>query len=236
MGSSTACTRQATGTGIIGDRSSLESLVLERLQWVTGRLGRVGGFVPVTVLGIALLATLLARAGAFVDLGRPVHPLDPAGYVTGMLFHEDWSHLTDNLLFWLPVGAVFTWPTSNRHVLGLVVTVQVLATAIGMAIGRPALGLSVVLFGVAAASLVRATGVAARGASTEGRQLAVAGALLPVLGGFLFVAVLARGGSWIGHFGHFFGALFGGAVEAMYVLDDGGDGDGESPVSASIGR
>lgn len=182
--------------------------------------GVLVAYVPWTVIGVSLLAVWIAQEGIWFVPGTPAHPLDPVPYVAGMLFHESWDHLVGNLRLWIPIGVVLTWLTSNRHVLGLIVAVQVLTQVVSMAVGRPGLGLSVAVFGVATATLVRATAIAARHASTDGLQVAVAGALVPVLGALLFLAVLVGGDSPIGHFPHFFGALFGGAIEAMYVLQD----------------
>lgn len=186
---------------------------------------RLAGYVPVTVAGVALVSWYLAAEGIRYEEVYTKNALNPLAYLLNGLFHADWDHFAGNVRLWIPFGTLLTWLTSNRHVLLLFVLLQALSVATSLAIGQFVVGMSTVVFGVAAAILVRATGIALRDASMETLQVVVAGVFAPVLVGFLFVAIAAGGNTWIAHFAHFFGVLFGGAIEAMYVFDDH-DADG----------
>ncbi|MBX0287053.1 rhomboid family intramembrane serine protease [Haloarcula salinisoli] len=202
---------------------------------------RVVGYVPVTVLGIALVSGALAAGGIrFHDVfefeGLP-WLLNPFNYTVNMLFHADWGHYAGNMRLWLPFGILMTWLTSNRHVLWLVVTIGFGKTATGILIQGPTVGMSGVVFGVGAAVLVRSTGYALQDSSLETLQIIVFGLLTPLATGFLLVMIFA-GPRWIADFSHFLGFLFGGAIEAMYVFDeheDGRDSEGRT-ISKTVGR
>lgn len=194
------------------------------------------GVVPVTVLAIAAASWVLAAAEVrFGDVFGP-HPLNPLVYLLNMLFHSDWGHFAGNVRLWLPLGAVFTWLTGDRHVLTVVVTSQVLASVVSSALLQFGAGLSVAVFAVAAAALVRATGIALQEASTETLQVAVTGVFVPPLVGFLLVALLLGGPGGVGHFDHFLGFLFGGATEALYVLSAYGESEPDRSVPNRVTR
>ena len=202
---------------------------------------RAVGYVPVTVVAIALVSGLLAAGGLRFDdvfeiAGLP-SLFNPFNYTVNMLFHADWGHYAGNMRLWLPFGILLTWLTSNRHVLWLVVAVGVGKTATGILIQGPTVGMSGVVLGVGAATLVRSTGYALQDASLETVQSVVAGLMIPLATGLLLVMILA-GPRWIADFSHFLGFLFGGAIEAMYVFNEHGEeskGDARS-VSKYVGR
>jgi hypothetical protein len=187
---------------------------------------------PVTVLAFAAVSGLLAANGiAFTDFFRLDATLlvNPASYTINMLFHAGgWGHYTGNMWLWVPFGVALTWLTSNRHVFGVAVTVNALTAVVAIWFEGVGLGLSHVVLGVAAATLVRATGIAFQDASTQGLQLVVTALLLPTLGGLFLVLALA-GSRWVADLYHLLGFLFGWAIEALYVFaahDDESDTGG----------
>lgn len=187
---------------------------------VSATISRFAGFVPVTVGVVAVISWYLASIGArFTELFA-MHILNPFLYLAGMLFHESWAHFTGNLRWLLLFGVLLTWLTSNRHVFGVIVVAEFLSQLISTAIGQPGIGLSGTVFALAAALLVRATGIAMGDASSDTLSAAITGVFTPVAVGFLVVAILLGGDSRIAHFSHFFGLLFGGAIEAVYVLSE----------------
>jgi len=212
------------------ERLDPDSLDARTLVW------RLVGYVPVTVVAIALLCWALAANGVrFEDVFR-LRLWNPLVYVLNGVFHSDWGHFAGNMRLWIPLGAVLTWLTSNRHVLGLAVTAQVLATVVSLAIGQFGVGLSAVVLAVGAATLVKATGVAMGDASATAVQITVAGVFAPALVGFLLVAILAGPATEIGHFAHFFGFLYGGAIEAMYVFSAAQPEDDGRRIPEHLGR
>mgnify|MGYP000368565422 CR=1 FL=1 len=176
--------------------------------------------VPVVVVGVALVCWGLASNGVYVDrsVGTGV-VLNPLSYLTSMVLHFHWAHFASNMRWWLPVGVVFTLLTSNRHVLLVAVAAHLSTQIVSSGLLRFVSGLSVVVFAVLTATLVRSIGVAFQNHSTETLQNALAVLLIPVLAG-VFLIVIVVGPSWVGHLEHFFGALFGAAIESMYVLRD----------------
>ncbi|MDS0261645.1 rhomboid family intramembrane serine protease [Haloarcula sp. S1CR25-12] len=202
---------------------------------------RLVGYVPVTVVGVAVVSGVLAANGVRFDdvFGLPGVPylFNPFNYTVNMLFHAGWGHYAGNMRLWLPVGIVLTWLTSNRHVLWLVIAVGVGKTATGILIQGPTVGMSGVVFGVAAAALVRSTDYALQDASLETVQTVVAGLMIPLATGFFLIVILA-GPRWIADFSHFLGFLFGGAIEAMYVFSEreGGRESDARSVPRNIGR
>jgi membrane associated rhomboid family serine protease len=197
---------------------------------------RLLGYVPVTVLGIALVSGLLAANGIRFDDVFELHLLNPFVYTVNMLFHSDWAHYTGNMWLWIPFGVLLTWLTSNRHVLMLVVVVGFQKTATGILIQGPTVGMSGVVLGVGAAAMVRSTFYAMPDASSETLQTIVAGLMIPLATGLLLVMIFA-GPRWIADFSHFLGFVFGGAIEAIYVFDShGADPEDDRTLSSSIGR
>lgn len=202
---------------------------------------RMVGYVPVTVVGIALVSGWLAAGGirfedVFVTDGFWTL-FNPFVYTVNMLFHAGWGHYAGNMWLWIPFGVLLTWLTSNRHVLWLVFAVGVGKTATGILIQGPTVGMSGVVLGVAAATLVRSTGYAMQDVSLEAVQYTVSGLLIPLAAGLLVVMILA-GPRWVADFSHFLGFLFGGAIEVMYVFnehDDGSQDDGRS-IPKYVGR
>lgn len=176
--------------------------------------------LPVTVGAVALVCWLLASNGVYVDrsAGSGVL-LNPISYLTSMVVHFHWAHFASNVRWWLPIGVVFTLLTSNRHVLLVAVVAHVSTQIVSSGLLRFVSGLSVVVFAVLTATLVRSIGVAFQNYPMETLQNALAVLLIPVLTG-VFLVVIVVGPSWVGHLEHFFGALFGAAIESMYVLRD----------------
>lgn len=183
-----------------------------RFEWVSR------SNVPVVVLAFALISWLLASNGIYVepDYGIGV-VFNPISYVLSMVLHFDWGHFESNVWWWLPVGTLFTLLTSNRHVLLVAVAAHLSTQIVSNGLFRFGAGLSVVVFAVLAASLVRSVGIAFQNYSMEALQNALAILLVPILAG-VFLIVIVVGPSQVGHLEHFFGALFGAAIEAMYVL------------------
>jgi len=174
--------------------------------------------LPVTVGAVALGCWLLASNGVYVDRGVGAGVVfNPISYLTSMVLHFDWAHFASNMRWWLPIGVVFTLLTSNRHVLLVAVVAHVSTQIVSSGLLRFVSGLSVAVFAVLTATLVRSIGVAFQNRSMEALQNALAALLIPVLTGVLLIAIVV-GPSWVGHLEHFFGALFGAAIESMYVL------------------
>jgi membrane associated rhomboid family serine protease len=183
-------------------------------------------FVPVTVGAVAVLGWMLVTNGVqYTDLftyGR----FDPFRYLARMLFHTDFEHFLGNLRLWVAFGVVFTFLTNNRHVLGVVVVAEFLATVVGTGVG---VGLSGAVLAVAGALLVQATAMAVGDVPTGTLLAAFIGAFVPVAVAFLSLAVFVGGAGNVDHFAHFYGLMFGGATEAVVVLaghDPDGDGGG----------
>jgi membrane associated rhomboid family serine protease len=51
-------------------------------------------------------------------------------------------------------------------------------------------------------------------------HIAALAVVLPVGGGLVMVAVLAGANPEVAHFGHFYGFLFGAAIEGIYVVSE----------------
>lgn len=198
-------------------------------------LPKVLPHVPVTVIVVTAVSAYLAvNEIRFLEVFAPT-VLNPAFYTVNMLFHQDWAHFAGNMRLWIPFSLVLTWLTSDRHLLGLVVTVNFLESLVNMPVEGGTVGMSSVVFGVVAASLVRSTDYAMENASLETVQTAVAGMLLPGLVGFFLIMGLA-GPRNIADFGHFLGFLFGGAIEAIYVLGDRESEASGRDVPKRVGR
>lgn len=200
---------------------------------------KLAGYVPVTVLGMALVSGVLAANGIRFDdvfqLDGVPYLFNPFTYTVNTLFHSDWGHYAGNMRLWIPFGFLLTWLTSNRHVLVLAVVVSVQKTATGILIQGPTVGMSGVVLGVAAAALVRSVDYALQDASAAAVQTVVVGLMAPLAAGLLVVMILA-GPRTIADFSHFLGFLFGGAVEAMYVFHEReSDSDGRT-IPKHVGR
>jgi len=193
--------------------------------------------LPVTVGGFALIAWWLADSGIYFDPARfdATVLLNPLNYFMSMFLHADWGHFAGNMQFWLVFGTILTVMTSNRHVLLVAVVPHLLTHIVGVFMFRFGVGMSVVVFAVIAATLVRATSYALQNASLESLQAAIAGVLAPLLG-LLFIVVLVAGGGRIGHFDHFLGFLFGGAIEAISVVSSHESHRTERSIPNRIGR
>lgn len=199
-------------------------------------LRTVRPYVPVSVLVIAAVSGALVLAGLeYRDLFAG-SPLNPLYYVTNMVFHDGWEHYTNNMRLLVPFGVILTWYTSDRHVLGLALTAHILANIIAAASGQIGAGASSMALAVVAATLVRATGHALEGAPTETLQTAITGVFGPLVVGFLLIVVVVGGAGDIAHVHHFFGFLYGGAIEAMYVLGASESGDSGRDIPKGIGR
>jgi membrane associated rhomboid family serine protease len=186
--------------------------------------------VPAVVAGVALVCWVLASNGVYVDRSAGAGVVfNPISYLTSMFLHFHWAHFVSNVRWWLPIGVVFTLLTSNRHVLLVAVAAHLSTQIVSSGLLRFVSGLSVVVFAVLTATLVRSIGVAFQNHSMETLQNALAVLLIPVLAG-VFLIVIVVGPSWVGHLEHFFGALFGAAVESMYVLRDHESAAADQPV------
>lgn len=193
-------------------------------------------YVPVTVLAIALVSGVLASAGIRYGDVLGVTPFNPLYYVTNAFFHSDWGHYAGNMRIFVPFGVILTWYTSNRHVLGVAVTAHILASIIAAASGQIGVGSSSMALAVAAATLIRATGHAFSGASAESLQAMLAGVFAPLVVGFLLLVIFLGGAGTVAHVHHFFGFLYGGAIEAMYVLGNRESEERGRDIPRRIGR
>jgi membrane associated rhomboid family serine protease len=200
-------------------------------QWGLRRIpGAFLSNVPVVVGAFALTCWLFASNGIYVDgdWGSGV-VLNPLNYILSMVLHFHWEHFASNMRWWIPIGIVFTILTSNRHVLLVAVVSHVLTQVVSSGLFRFVSGLSVVVFAVLTATLVRSIGYAFQNHSMEALQNAIAALLIPVLTG-VFLIVIVAGPSWVGHFEHFLGALFGAAIETIYVFDAHDENTAETPA------
>lgn len=190
--------------------------------------------VPLAVGVIAVSCWLFAAAGLYVDgnWGSGVM-LNPFNYLLSMVLHFNWGHFASNMWWWLPIGIVFTALTSNRHLLLIALGSHLLTQVVSNGLFRFVSGLSVAVFAVLTATLVRSIGIAFQNRSMEALQTALAVLVVPVLIG-VFLIVIVAGPSQVGHLEHFLGALFGAAMEAMYVLGNHGDSDTESTASTGF--
>ena len=201
---------------------------------------RLSQYIPLTAIVVAVICWLFAVAELRISEVMTIDPpvlWNPFTYVLPMVFHFSWEHFTGNIRLWIPFAIAFTLLTSDRHLLGLALTVNVLTVITGLAIGEYGVGLSSVVFGVIGATLVRSVGLAMQDASMEALQTMLLWVLTPALAGFFIVAVLGStipGLPPIAHFSHLFGFLFGAAIEAIYVLDDHGD-DSERSIPDHVG-
>lgn len=173
---------------------------------------------PVTVgLFVVVQWVITTNGVAFYDVfGRT--PLNPFFYTANMFFHAGgWSHYAGNMWLWIPFGTLLTWYTSNRHLLGFAFAVNLMTTVIALFIEGLGLGMSHVVFGVIAATLVQSVGLGLRNGSMELLQIGLTVPLAFGVVGFFVVMVFA-GPRWIADLYHLLGFVFGGAIESMYVL------------------
>ncbi|MDY7082135.1 MAG: rhomboid family intramembrane serine protease [Halobacteria archaeon] len=187
---------------------------------------RLLGYVPFTVMIFAGITYVFITNG----IGYETSPrigievvFNPLLYIAGLFFHADMGHYWGNMLLFVPFGILMTWLTSNRHVLGIILVSHFLATVtrvgIGLSIGIISIGVgaSLAVFGVMAATLVRATGIGLKNTPEQVLQAVVYLVLgLALLA--LFMLAIAAGNTVVDHLGHALGFLFGGAVESMYVF------------------
>lgn len=198
------------------------------------------GYLPITVGVIALINYYTVTSGMeFMEVvntdGGLVTLFNPFVYTLNILFHSGgWSHFSGNMTLWIPFGILFTLLTSNRHILGLALATNFMTSIVAITIEGIGVGLSHVVLGVAAATLVRSTGMAFQNTSSEWLQYVIAGLLIP-LGGCLLLVMILAGPRWIADFYHFLGFLFGGAIEAIYVLS-GRESDEKEQDQRSVPR
>lgn len=187
---------------------------LRRQSWVST------SNLPIAAGGIALVCWLLAVNGVYVDpqWGSGIM-LNPLNYLLSMVTHFDWGHFASNMRWWIPIATLFTLLTSNRHLLVVAVVSHLLAQIASNGLFRFGSGLSIAVFAVMTATLVRSVGIAFQNQSMEALQNAAALLLIPILTGVLLIVIIA-GPSQIGHFEHFLGALFGAGVELIYVFSN----------------
>lgn len=189
---------------------------------------------PLVVGAIAFVCWGLAVSGIYAEAGGGGAGvlLNPLNYLLTMVLHSDWGHFLSNMRLWIPVGIVFTLLTSNRHVLLVAVVAHVTTQIVSSGLLRFGTGLSVAVFAILMATLVRSIGYAFQNHSMEALQNALAIGLIPMLAGVFLIVVLA-GPSDIGHLEHFLGALFGCAIESIYVLSEHETASTESSRSVS---
>jgi len=199
---------------------------------------KILGYIPIVIGLLAILCWFFDANGIRYDDVYPEADItrallfDPVYHSINMFLHFDHAHFSWNMRLLLPFGIVFTWLTSNRHVLVVVVFSQLLANILSGIVGQFVFGISGVMLALIAASLVRSTGYAFQDASPETVQTIV-GTLLSLAAMALFLIFLGAGGSsWIAHFHHFLGFLFGGAIESIYLFS-GLDEEDESSRSVS---
>lgn len=199
------------------------------------------GYVPITIGLVVAICWFFDANGVrydnvYPDINRTLL-FDPIYHSINMFLHFDHSHFAWNMRLLVPFGIVFTLLTSNRHVLVVVVFAQFLSNIISGIVGQFVFGASGVMLALIAASLVRSTGYAMQDAQPESVQTIV-GTLLSLAALALFVIFLGAGGSsWIAHFHHFLGFLFGGAIESIYLfsgLDD--DENASRGISRQVTR
>ncbi len=183
------------------------------------------GYVPVVALAVAGICWAFATSGIWAnDMSPPVTRfgamINLFYHATNMFVHFEWAHLRDNLRLWIPIAIVFTWLTSNRHLLVVIIGAHISTNVVSAAVGSFVFGLSGVLFAVYAALVVRATAIIVQNQSFDIQQVAASSALIVFGGGFFFVFLLIGHQDGIAHFGHFLGFLFGGAIQAIYVFSD----------------
>jgi len=182
------------------------------------------GYVPVVALGIAGICWVFAMGGIWgtetPSMTRLGAMINPVYHATNMFIHFDWGHLRNNLRLWIPIAILFTWLTSNRHLLVVIIGAHISANVVSAAVGSFVFGLSGVVFAVCAALVARATAITVQNQPSDVQQVAVSSALIVFGGGFFFVFLLIGHQDGIAHFGHFLGFLFGGAIEAIYVFSD----------------
>ncbi|MFB6179483.1 MAG: rhomboid family intramembrane serine protease [Halorientalis sp.] len=198
-------------------------------------LGTVLGNLPITVGVFALIAWYFATNNVYITDVPATARLNPINLLLNMFLHVAWWHFRGNMEAWIPFGIVLTWLTSNRHVFGVVVVSHLLASVVGLLLGRFGIGMSVAVFALIAATLVRSVGAAFQNASMESLQAAIMGVLVPLVGALFFLALVGWH-SRIGHFLHFLGFLFGGAIEAMFVFGGHDRDTDERTIPRRFGR
>lgn len=134
-----------------------------------------------------------------------------------MFFHAGWFHYAANMELWIPFGILLTWFTSNRHLLFFALAVDFMTSIIALLIEGAGIGMSHVVFGVVAATLVQSIGLTLRNRSQEALQIGVTAVLTFGVVGFFIIAIFSGPGP-IGYFAHLLGFLFGGAFESIYVF------------------
>lgn len=184
---------------------------------------RLTGYLPVTVAGVTLVSWWFAANGYYVDMdtvGTSVlDVVNPFYYFESLVLHGDWQHFISNVKLFVPIGAVLTLLTGNRHVLSVVAVSEVLTGFVGFAMRRAGYGMSTAVFAVLGATMVRSTSVAFQDRSSEALQAALLGVMAPLVGAALLVGVVDVG-SDVAHFLHLLGFVFGSAIESIYVLSD----------------
>lgn len=179
---------------------------------------RIVGAVPITVVAVWAIAWLLASNGlyygAFGRIGNnPLFHLFVNNFV-----HKDWGHFAGNMRGWVPVGILLTLATNNRHVLLIVVVPELLTQVVLTPINGGGVGFSSSLYAARAALLVRATGITFQNTSEEVLQSAVGTVLILACTAVFMLVFLVDPSEAGSAVSHFFGFLFGGAIESMYVL------------------
>lgn len=104
--------------------------------------------VPVTVCHFVVVQNYITTNGIAVYNVFGRFPLNPLLYTTNMFFHAGgWSHYASNMWLWTPFGTLFSWFTSNRHLLWVAFAVKFMTVLIALFIEGLGQGMSHVVFG-----------------------------------------------------------------------------------------
>jgi len=124
------------------------------------------GYLPVTVIGFAVLTGWLHASGIeyYPEGNCAVDIFHPAVYVGSLFFHANWAHYQGNIAVLLPFGLLLTWLTNNRHVLFVIVVSHFFAAVflvvsfliVGVAVFG--VGSSLAVYGVMGASVLATAG------------------------------------------------------------------------------
>ncbi|WP_172824866.1 rhomboid family intramembrane serine protease [Halorientalis sp. IM1011] len=174
---------------------------------------------PFTIFLIAGVGWLLVTNGVRIEdvFGPSPSPFNPIFHLSNQFFHASLDHYRGNMLVLVPLGVVLTLLTSDKHVLGVVVGADALASFVYHLGSGPVVGSSGIAFAIIGVLIVRTVGDAMQNASVEWLLTIMVGLFLPFFL-VLFVVAVALHGTWVAHFGHLLSFAFGGMLEAAFVL------------------
>jgi len=123
------------------------------------------GYVSVTVLVVAGVAHWFAMNGVYPDMSQNPSILiiiDPVYYAGSLFLHAYWSQYWSNIVV-VPLVIVFTWATSNRHVLAVIVITAFLKTfSTILTVAEGGFGVSGVVYAVFGAVLFHGVHIASK--------------------------------------------------------------------------